>query len=764
MDLGLGLQNIVYAAVSGQYPMSFAETPRGDLLLANGIDPLLRWQPLRQAAAPAGVAAPRTAPELGGMDVGKIAGQYVCFVRYLDADGNPSNLSPVSNAIDTGCDGFIENMTISGNVVVIRSEAHGRTTGDPIIIEGVEGEGFVQANATWNLTVIDADTFSIPLALATGSTYNQGGVWTFGVATIVYGAIPVPTDPKVVRRQILRNLAGNTDVLYVDIDTADLTTEAFSSTTTDEDLATQDFVPLTYGDDDLPFANRFGVPPAHKSVVAVHNGRAFLTADIVYNQGHVEPVFGSDQVPGVGTAWPATFAGRFLYIDGAIEPYEIAAVDVANQVLTLTVPFGDMPQRFCPYTIRAAPGERRLLYYSEPGNFEAWPPYNAVAIPEDDDEITALLVLENYLYVVERRHIHRLTFQEDPLKDGFVFRVTHRGCINHRCSVIVEDMTYMLDEAGIHAFNGETSQHISDPIQNIFQVDGVSDFQVDWTSDQKLWHAAHDPVRNIIRWFVSMIGRSELRHAICYNYRQQRFWIEEFPTAICSSCTADLTYRRSLVGTEARRVLCLAEGSYDGADETGTTRGTVTTADAASLSDTAATFASLEGAPIAIVDGTGRGQVRVIAANTSTTLYLRDPWTIVPDATSTYQVGGVSWKWQSGWFRFAEDESENPRDVELVYEPLSVPARVDMLLYYDHDPRPRVWDLTQSSDGRTLAAGSPFISFDLNTQKGYVIQRITGHSDPYALGDQYLSVALSGIQAGEPVRIHEVVVSGVGRK
>lgn len=755
----LGFQNILESGLSGEFPASFAETPAGTLLIANGIDPVLKWEPFKTLATTVGVRAPASAPELGGLGTGTIAGQYVCFVRYIDGDGNPSCLSPASNAVDTGTDGWIEGMT-GGASVLVRSAAHGRTTGDPVVISGVEGAGLAAANGTWAVTVVDEDTFTIPLNVPTGK-YLTGGTWTYGIATIVYGAVPVPAEAKVVRRQVLRNLGGNADVLYVDIDTTDLTSTAFTSTRTDEELATQEAVPLTYGEDDLPYANRFGVPPAHKAVVVVHQGRAFLMGDVVYRDGHAEAAFGSTKVLGVGTHWPASFAGRVIYIDGASRPYEVASVDVAAQELTLATPFADAHRPFAAYAIRPAPAERRLVYYCEPGTTEAWPPYNAVAVPEDSDEIVGGFVKGSYVYICEQRHIYRLTFQEDPVVDGFIFLANHRGCVNNRCHVTVEGRTYMLDEAGVHAFDGEQTEPVSDAIQVIFQVDGTSDFQVDWAGDQRLWHAAHDPVRNTIRWFVSMLGQPELRHALCYNYRQSRWWVEEYPTAITSSCVATIGYRRSLAGTEARRVLVLAEGSYDGVDSSGTLRGTVTSSDAAVLTDADAAFAALEGAPVTIVDGLGRGQTRVIASNTGTTIYVRDPWTVVPGVGSVYQVGGIGWDWRSGWFEFADDEAENVRDVQLVYEPVAVPCTVDMRLYYDHDASPRVWDYTQADDGRSVVAGSPFIAFHLDERRGYMIQRLTGHADTYAQGDQFLSIRLSGVQAGDPVRIHEVTVGGV---
>lgn len=46
---------------------------------------------------------------------------------------------------------------------------------------------------------------------------------------------------------------------------------------------------------------------------------------------------------------------------------------------------------------------------------------------------------------------------------------------------------------------------------------------------------------------------------------------------------------------------------------------------------------------IAITTGTGAAQVRVVLSNTVTQLTLEKPWTITPDATSTYKIYAASW-------------------------------------------------------------------------------------------------------------------------
>jgi hypothetical protein len=72
-ETGLGLQTILFPAISGDFPVSFAETPTGTLLLANGIDPMVKWDPLAADADTAGVA-PDRGPRAGRPRLGQDRG------------------------------------------------------------------------------------------------------------------------------------------------------------------------------------------------------------------------------------------------------------------------------------------------------------------------------------------------------------------------------------------------------------------------------------------------------------------------------------------------------------------------------------------------------------------------------------------------------------------------------------------------------------------------------------------------------------------
>src|SRR5258708_263242 len=125
-------------------PLNFAETPVGNLLMAAGLNPLLRWDGLSAPAATVGLTAPTQAVTLGssGFGTGQIFATqgYYAYVRFLDAQGNPSNFSPIAGpllpaALPTGTvQGFTNNTPL-----VIQTNNHGLQTGAVITLTGIGG-------------------------------------------------------------------------------------------------------------------------------------------------------------------------------------------------------------------------------------------------------------------------------------------------------------------------------------------------------------------------------------------------------------------------------------------------------------------------------------------------------------------------------------------------------------------------------------------------------------------------------------------------
>lgn len=676
-------------------------------------------------------------------------------VRFVNTYTSGGTLTQLGNAIENAS---------NAAPIVITTTGHGLTNGQLVKVDGVGGN--TTANGTWTVNVLDADTFELNGSIDNG-TYNGGGVWITGVSTLTYSNLEVPTDAQITRRQILRNQDGSTTTYYVDIDTDDLSSTSLSTTTTDLELQDNVAVPLLDVDGTDLAINRFGVPPNWKPFVAHSSGRMFLAGEWAYDQGMVQVTFGSTTVTGIGTEFLAALEGRFLNVVGADKPYEIDSVNATLQTLTLTEAYLGPTDLFAVYSIVPDPDERRLIWWSEAGFPDAWPPVNSLELQEDGDDITGLMVQGSYLYILERRNIYRWNFESDPGgTDAAPFHAVTRGCINNRCWVVVAGASYMLDADGIHKFDGGYNTEPISAILDVFDAD--SSTPINWRAS-KWFHAVHSAAQHVIRWFVALSGATFPRHALCYNYQLNRWWIEEYPWKVGASCPwpARAAAASALTGGEATTVWSMWAQPLDGPSATnGTVRGTVTSSTVLSVTDTAAVFPSsgVVNAPLRIVDGTGKGQTRRIVSVSSTTLNIETPWLELPDTTSTYQIGGVEWDYRTGWFRFVDDEQNNTRRIETIFQPTTAACLANQRVYTDFSGTASVSGNTIASsdnDGVRLTEDDADMVIDLTKETGLVQVRLDGHKELFTDGTRFIQLGMGGTTNADVVKVYGFTIDGV---
>jgi hypothetical protein len=82
------------------------------------------------------------------------------------------------------------------------------------------------------------------------------------------------------------------------------------------------------------------------------------------------------------------------------------------------------------------------------------------------------------------------------------------------------------------------------------------------------------------------------------------------------------------------------------------------------------------------------------------------------------------------------------------------------MLYHDHSAMPELWAADVRSQGVTIRKGRPDAAIDPTLGKGYAIQRLSGHRDPYGGGHRYVSLGLVGIQGPDPHRVFSVIING----
>ena len=677
-------------------PLSFAESEDGVLLMANGIDPMLRWDGYAAEASPAGIAPPRLAPGMIAEGEGGISGEYYGFMRYVDDQGRRSNPTP-----------------FAGPLVMLNNGSIRYTNLDRPIESGQE---------------------------------------------------------RVVRRQILRNTAGQTSVFYVDIDTGDLSSDHLSSGRVDEELSTQEAQAL-FATDGTALFNRFGPPPDHLSVVAFHLNRMFGAALQDYAEGSCRVTFGQDRVVGTATRWTPQMRGRFLHVGGG-GPMEIAAVDVDRQQLTLTQPYAGPSDPFAAYGIRGTPDVADTIFYSEANQPEAWPADNAFTVRTDGDAITALIPLNSFLFIAKRRRMFRFSADADPRVDGFVFDSVDRGCVNHRAWVRAGDVVYVLDEQGVYQFDGRSAEELSIPIQDLFRGHNQDGLRINWAC-ARFFHAVASPHESVVRFFVTINGNYLPRWALCYAYDRQRWWLEHYPYPIGDSCygrigrptsgwtrTADQVY---LAGGHQR--VFASGGPLDGVSGWRPELGRrLRFATALRLGLEATLGHELVGSPISVVDGRGAGQRRIIVEVQGDQVVLDRPLLILPEAGDRYCVGGIDYLWRSHHLHLVESEEYTEMSVELTFQPQRW-GGLELRRYNDYNARPeslaRDWG-PGDADYLSGRRGDQGLWVAMDNPLGFVLVNAGRHRERNTPGQRLVRIELQGTSGASRHVINQLKVDGVG--
>lgn len=588
-------------------------------------------------------------------------------------------------------------------------------------------------------------------------------------ATVTYANLEVPTQATVVRRQILRNTSGQLTTYYVAIDTTNLTATTFDESLTDTLLQANEAVPLLRSDGS-PNANRYYIPPADRQYAASHIGRLWLAGSPVYREGAAKLAFGSTLVEGIATEWASGLNGRNLYLNNSV--YGITAVNTATQVLSIDRPYEGDSEPYAKYAIQVSDAERDLLYFSEPLNPEAFNLIDALSIPYDGEDITGLMPLNSFLYILKRNAIHKFTGQDDPTKDGTIFYVNSRGCVNNRCWQIVDGTAYLLDEKGIYSFSGGEFNTLSERIRTIFSNDNDI-YGIQWSSG-RFFHSVHDPADGTIRWIVTMGGGYLPMHAICYNYSEGRFWVERFYRPVGGSCLgarpriatvwqADLR-NQIYFGFDHKTVGAFKVSPLDGMAPDDLYQGQVGGSTFQTVTIPSDITAPVNGV-IHIVMGKGIGQSRrIIETLNNNRVRVMYPWSVRPDDTSVFQIGGIKFQFRTGKLYRDAGESNVRREFVMHYKPTKHPAYAALRAFigWEDAAIQQSWNLSFNQGGAMMTkAGVAEKAIDLSDSVGEIKHRFDGHRATNARAAQTTTVDITGVAGADMVSVRQIEISGV---
>lgn len=610
-----------------------------------------------------------------------------------------------------------------------------------------------------------------------------GAVTIVGSKNIAWTNIPIPTDSRVIGRQLLRTTNSQAFTAYEVTVINDIVTTTYTDNVTDSVLSDSNAVVVANADGSIPAeGSSRDQPPNHMSVVVQHQQRMYGGIPIIYNDGQIEVTNGSPTVTGINTNFTSTMVGRNLLVVGETSAYLIQSVNSATSI-TLTANFAGTTNYFARYSIQSERAERLNVYYSYIGfdgpEYEAWSALFSFSVPAYGGDITALIPLGQRMYIAKLGYMYSFSQSVDPAIDGnLVPAPSGRGCENQFTWCRADDTLFLLDRQGVYAFTGGMPNRVSDPIQTLFYN------QVNWAAS-KWFRMVYDREAETVKIFLSL-GEAYLpSHALCYYAKTGDWFLEEFPYGVGAADIALFGERsRVLLGCEHARVMLTKEGQLDGIDPLvpGNTRGTMTGVTLSQITDSTANWPSnIVDRDISVVDQTGKFQTRRITAATATTLTLNHPWKVMPDTTSVYQIGGFGWHWKSGIFAYTARSNETSRFYEFTHQPTKTPNVFYLRQQKNHSAAFERWALGQDSGivydqrGVQIAANDDAIRLDTYlyrvpvgsdgqaTEEDPGHRRVTIDSNLSVMGnaDRWVQTTIQGFASESPFTVFELSIGGV---
>lgn len=189
-------------------PLCFTKVPEGMLVGVNGLDRGFIWDGLTENVWILGIDAPGTAPAVATSPGGNAtAGQYLCYYRYLDKYGNPSNLSPAATVTAADGDEFtFTNFQASPNERIAQMEVW-RTLSD-------------EADTLYLVTTLDLTTASYVDALSDDALISKADFDPYDSLAFLLGGRPnanrftPPPDWKAVATWFQDRMFYFADVVY----------------------------------------------------------------------------------------------------------------------------------------------------------------------------------------------------------------------------------------------------------------------------------------------------------------------------------------------------------------------------------------------------------------------------------------------------------------------------------------------------------------------------------------------------------------------
>jgi hypothetical protein len=769
--MGLDVDVTIATGVHTEYPMSFALDRFGRIHGQNGMERGIYWDGFTAATDASGIDGPGAAPTLASPATGALtAGDYVCYYRFVDnRDGHKVFSSLSASASVT----VVLNDAIDWSVLSTSSQSRvnfvelWRTTvgGTDILYKiatlGHNGTITSSANSGGNIefTVPEGHNVvadqSITVSGSSEATDNATHRVTSVTATTILTTTSYTGDGT-----------GGTWVCegFYDDDDADTVLQAFNR-------KGDDFMRLTTPDGALN-ANRHVPPPNFMGVITRYQDRMLYAVPRSYGTGTVATTAGSTTITGTGTSWTSEMVGRTLQISGEVEHFIIATFSSTTSITVDRDPANTASG--LSYVIKPDATNRNKIMYSEQDEPESVPATNTITIQEnvdDQDEMTGMLPYGSQLLALKERHIYRVWFYSQPRIDAGVALFAYRGCVNSRCWGYHEGIIYLMDELGAYAITGGQVQPIGYPIQDKFRPDGP----IDW-SNKKWFHVQVDPHEELVYFFVTFTADSGTypERAYVWDIRNKRWYEDRYWVPIGHSTQAIVSNQaRAMVSGHDGLCWLLGDGTVEGLNTGDEASGTATASTSTTLTDSGASFVANdhENSTIAIVKGTGAGQIRRIdTVNSGTQVTVDSAWTTNPSTDSEYQVGPIEYFYKTGMFALAGLDEYSPFTFRLNAKPTTDNVYVNLRRYIDHSATAKAEPITRDQeDGLSTTQDDSDVVINMKsarsefyTEPGTWEWRWGGHREgERGKASRWTSAEIQGYQYDEQLEFHELEIQGV---
>lgn len=196
------------------------------------------------------------------------------------------------------------------------------------------------------------------------------------------------------------------------------------------------------------------------------------------------------------------------------------------------------------YAVDTCGEKPNSLLYSEVDEPESVPTVNELVVQSNTgvpDKIVGLVPLGSELLVVQQSHIYSLTYVSQPVIDAAITLRAYRGMLNSRCWSVLGGVAFMADSYGVYAFDGQSEEPVSVPVDNYWR-DGIVDF-----SKADLFHVSSDYASRTVRFHYCQTSDAAPTRALCYSVATKAWWEEVYSQPVYSTAVQQMASRLAVI-------------------------------------------------------------------------------------------------------------------------------------------------------------------------------------------------------------------------